>query len=143
MASIVTLQTGWHEAYTAFGHRYWSEALTLVGPTVTRIAGATGVCRPHVYKKLKRFDVHPPVFPAVVPWKRAIARFGHAWWTALMESCDANVSRMARVSQTNRTDVYKKLKRYKVKLPKTARHYGGHRGNWGDLSNEEPQRATA
>jgi hypothetical protein len=71
----------------------------------------------------------------MISWSKAYDEFGHKYWTAMMVGCKANVTKMARVSGSNRQDVYKKLKRFKVKLPVTARHCGGHRGRWGTLTN--------
>jgi transcriptional regulator of acetoin/glycerol metabolism len=67
-------------------------------------------------------------------WEEATEQFSREYWTAVMKACDANVCEMARVSGVNRTQLYKILKRFKVELPKRARHYG----DWGDLSNEAP-----
>lgn len=141
MASIVTLQTGWHEAYKQFGHRYWTETIAACGPNIARVACVSHTCRTDMYKKLQRFEVALPAYHAVVPWKRALTKFGHGYWSELMQTCDANVTRMARLSRTNRTAVYKQLRRFKVAKPANSRT--GHRGNWGDLSNEEPQRVSA
>jgi len=81
------------------------------------------------------------ILPPQLTWFEAYEQFGHEYWTQLMFTCGANVCEMARLSASNRQDVYKKLARFGVKLPGGTRC--GHKGNWGDLSNEEPERLTA
>ncbi len=58
-----------------------------------------------------------------------------------MISCGHNVQMVARISGIHRANVYRRLKRFKVVLPRISRH--GHRGNWGGLSNKAPRSASA
>jgi hypothetical protein len=127
----------WFEAYQEFGRRYWTDALasSISVRTTARISRSN---RTDVYKNLHRFNVPLPPHPRRLTWQEAYEQFGREYWTALMAACGANVTAMGRASASNRQDMYKKLKRFKVKLPVDGRHYGGHRGNWGTLSNEEP-----
>jgi hypothetical protein len=81
------------------------------------------------------------ILPPQLTWFEAYDKFGHDYWAGLMAACGNNVRKVARVSASNRADVYKKLERFGVPLPRRTSH--GHRGNWGDLSNEEPGRAVA
>jgi hypothetical protein len=54
----------------------------------------------------------------------------------MMADCADDVRKVARLSGKNRTDVYKHLKRFGVPLNKNKSY--GHKGNWGDLSDQEP-----
>lgn len=74
-------------------------------------------------------------------WNEAYLKFARQYWIDMAAACDSNVMRMARVSGCHRAHVYQCLKRFGVTLSKTTRH--GHRGNWGDLSNEMPLKSTA
>lgn len=141
MADIVTLQPTWLEAKAQFGRRYWMSVVASCGPSVVIMAARTGMNRIDVYKCLARYQVELPRGGPALMWKEAYTAFGHKYWSAAMAVCDASVSKMGRLTATNRQDVYKKLKRFGVQLPVNTKR--GHRGNWGDLSNEEPKRLTA
>jgi hypothetical protein len=81
------------------------------------------------------------ILPPQLTWFEAYEQFGHKYWAELLAACGNNVCKVAHASASNRADVYKKLARFGVPLPRRTSH--GHRGNWGDLSNEEPVRLTA
>jgi transcriptional regulator of acetoin/glycerol metabolism len=141
MQTILPPQLTWFEAYEQFAREYWSDLVQACTLNVVKMAHLSGCNRADIYKRLARFAIKLPRRKPRPPWDEAYTRFGHHYWTQLMFACGANVCEMARVSASNRQDVYKKLQRFQVKLPGGTRR--GHRGNWGDLSNEEPVRLTA
>jgi hypothetical protein len=142
LSEIAPVQLTWFEARRQFGHRYWTEACASSGPNIYKLGYLSRTGRTDVYKQLSRFNISlPPRLPARRSWKDAYTAFGHEYWSALVKSCGGSAVLIARLSGTYRTDVYKKLKRFHVALPGGSCR--GHRGNWGDLSNEEPSRVIA
>lgn len=142
MAAILTPQPTWEEAYEQFGRRYWTELMAARSLDVDKMVRACGIGRANMYRSLKRFKIALPRRGGRPTWEQAYQRFGAQYWADVMRTCGGNICLVARVSASNRADVYKKLKRFAVPLPAGSR--GPHRGNWGDLSDEEPpRRATA
>ena len=75
-------------------------------------------------------QTHPP-FPSL-PWDEISQAFGYWYWTQMILACGGNVAEMSRRAHVNRTDLYKRLGRYGISLPR--RHYvDDDRGHPRDL----------
>jgi DNA-binding NtrC family response regulator len=72
----------------------------------------------------------------ITPYVQALEEFKRDYWTWLIAKAGGSVSLCARLAGVNRTHAYEVLARYNIPyIPAEC----GHRGKWGNLSNEEPQ----
>jgi hypothetical protein len=57
------------------------------------------------------------ILPLQATWNEAFYQFAHEYWSELLSSCGANVTKMALAAGFNRSAVYENLKRFNVALP--------------------------
>jgi hypothetical protein len=72
--------------------------------------------------------------PPPLTWDEAYTQFGRQYWEEILRT-HGNVTQAARAGHVNRTNLYKLLSRFKVRLPRRRPGIGGNLA-WRELADE-------